>query len=375
MSRQWRSDDTVKWTYGFGSGAYDATFTGSGDHTWDGTTRFQAQGSIAGTAGQTSFTKPSGWGHTGLCLLHQTQGSNVGNWELAWVDFSGASAVADKPLQNTYSAGAQIITLSNGSTGYRNVTVNGGVTLSAPAWSGATGGILAILASGTVTVAGAINASGVGFRPGAGANGQAQAGESYNIGVYNQSAANGNGGGGGYKVSNNFWGGGAGGGNANAGSNSYGSTGGGPSGNASLTNCPLGGGGGGAYTDPGTSPGSGGQGGGNIFIFAKTITIGGALYSFGGTGNGNSNGTGGGGGGAGGCILLKAKNATLGASSVANGGAGNTSGGDTSRYGGNGSGGRFHLDYSVSYSGSTTPALDVTNDLTIVEPASFMIMF
>ncbi len=387
MSRQFRSDDTVPWTYGFGKGAYDAVISGNETHTWDGSTRFQAQGAISGTAGNTSFTKPAGWNHTGLCLLHQTIGTGAGNWELAWVDFSGASAVADKPLQNTYSAGAQIVTLSNGLVGYKNLTVNSGVTLSAPAWDGSTGGILAILAKETVTITGTISAVGSGYRGGSGQNG---GGDRPGVGGQGESvggtggysnAANGTGGGGaGHLTSYEHPGGGGGGGHATGGANGvtsvYGS-GGGTGGNAGLTNAiPGGGGGRGMYWEGLTqrTEGQGGRGGGIIFIFAKNIVISGAVNAGGANGqNGYAGSSGdsrvswsGGGGGAGGSVLLKAQSATLGSNkATALGGSGGgyyAFGGP----GGAGGSGRIHLDYGAGgYTGTTNPGLDARQDLTI----------
>lgn len=393
MARQFRSDDSpYRWLYGFGYGTYDATF-GTEAMSWNGSTRFGAYGSITGTAGQTSFVKPVGWGHAGFCLLHQTRGSGAGAWELAYVDFSGASAVSDKPLQNSYGAGAQVVTLSNGRTGgYNNVTISG--TLTPPAWNGSTGGIIAIMARGTVTVNGAINVSGGGgasnvqSASGGGTgggfyggncttNGNLPTGEGYAGGSittgWTSTTTYGNAGTSGF-------GSGGGGGNATVGGQAtQGSTpagyGGLTSGNAGLTSMVFGGGGGGSYTRGASdrNAGGGGAGGGNILILSPTIVVGGYLYSNGGAGGSGTTTDwdhepcGAGGGGAGGSILLKCKTATLGSNRIlAAGGSGGT---NVQRAGGAGGSGRIHLDYSTSYSGSTSPTIDVRQDTYIQQPA------
>lgn len=402
MQRQFRSDDTTKWGYGFGKGAYDATL-GTETASWNGTTRFQAQGSITGTAGQTSFVKPAGWGHAGLCLLHQTQGTGAGKWELAYVDFSGASAVADEALINSYTTGAQIVTLSNGTDGYKNVNVTG--TFSAPNWGGTTGGIAAILASGTVTISGSISAKGVtgttvssgtgaggvggGFRGGYGGYGsnfQSYSGEGEDgvaSSTYNRADAGGGGGKAGSSLDRAV-GKGGGGGNGTAGDNgeafetgSIAGVGGEAAGNAALTSLILGGGGGGSArrdTQPVEISG-GSSGGGAVFIFAKNIVITGTINLNGGADPGTAWNPGG--GGAGGSCLLKCENATLGTTKItANGGNPDSKHGVGLYIYGNGGAGRIHLDYSKSVTGTTSPTLNSTLDTTVrgLSP-SMLIMF
>src|SRR5688572_9509385 len=51
--------------------------------------------------------------------------------------------------------------------GYQRLTVASGATLTAPAWNGETGGILAVRVSGDVVIEGAIDLSGRGYRGGA----------------------------------------------------------------------------------------------------------------------------------------------------------------------------------------------------------------
>jgi len=71
-----------------------------------------------------------------------------------------------------------------------------------------------------------------------------------------------------------------------------------------------------------------------------------------------------GGSGAGGSILLKAQTATLGTAQItAAGGAGNNPG----------SIGRIHLDYYTSYTGTTTPTLDATQDNNLVTTTTYQL--
>jgi hypothetical protein len=398
MSRRFRSDDTVKWQYGFGYGQVDATISANETYSWNGTTRFGSLGQISGTAGNTSFTKPAGWAHEGFCLLHQTKGTGVGAYELAYVDFSGASAVADRPLQNTYTTSggsvAQAITLSNGTRySYNNLTINSGVTVYVPKWNGSTGGIMALLVRNTLTINGIISGNGnsgskgttnnggggggIGFRGGGrGAGSIAMSGEGTTGGpTDNQTTANANGAGAGSLHSGGNGGGHAASGGQNSGFGAPSGTVGGTVGNTSLTSLNFGGGGSGgsgSTTSP-TKNGGGGGGGGIIFIIAKNIVVSGSLRVNGGPGGDayttdwNARPAGPGGGGGGGSILIKAQTATLGTSKVtATGGAA----GNETEYGnrdaGAGGVGRIHLDYKSSYSGSTSPNMNVTNDKSLV---------
>ncbi|NPC87223.1 hypothetical protein HPC49_54730, partial [Pyxidicoccus fallax] len=113
-----------------------------------------------------------------LVLIHQSTGfdSNtpsggagpyapgaVGRWELARIaavdNTAGLRLTA--PLVNGYTVpGAQLVLVPE----YTNVTVLEGASLVARAWDGRSGGILAFLATGTVTNRGHISADGAGFR-------------------------------------------------------------------------------------------------------------------------------------------------------------------------------------------------------------------
>lgn len=368
--RQWRSDDTDIWSYGFGNGS-------DGDLTISSNTTFStANAGCSGSSGATALTldNASAFSNGELVLIHQSRGTGVGNWELNKIS-SGAgttSLVMVHNLTNDYansgSSQAQIVKLAQ----YSNVTVNSGQTWSAPDWDGNKGGIIAFLCSGNTTFTGQFSLNADGYVGGSGSSGQAQAGEGTTGAATAQEAANGNGGGGG-KLANGRWGGGGGGGNGTAGTSGeespegQGGAGGSTAGNAELTSIVFGGSGGGGNAQSGT-PGTGGDGAGLAIIMSKNITISGSPTATG--ANGTTDGTGGGGGGGGGgSILIKAETATLGSNKItANGGTGGQPS-DTSRNGGNGGSGRIHLDYSNSYTGTTTPTIDARQDTTIVTPS------
>jgi hypothetical protein len=377
MSRQFKSTDTSKWLEGFGNGgAGSATISGTYDN---GTGGYIS--SFTGTSGQYSLSGPNGWGigYGGwICLLHQTQGTGAGNWELNRVMSINTTTYSLKyPLQNTYGTGAQIIL----GVPYKNLTVG---NLTATAWNGTTGGIIFLLDQGTTTVGGTITGTGMGFRGGAvisgekvdgyRAEGTGGAGNTQNL------AANGNGGGGGARcaldlgaASNGAGGGGgtagdnaaSGGGNYYTDRTAYGGL---AISTSSLTSMSIGGGGGGGgtrFNAPDTG-GAGGNGGGMVFIISRNISISGTITNNGANGSdGVGSGHGSGGGGGGGSILLKCQTAILGSSISANRGTGGLGGDSTRAYGGYGA---IHLDYTVSYSGSTTPTIDVTQDLTLRQP-------
>jgi len=366
MSRRFRSDDTSSWNEKYGPGtAGSATLSGTYGSSNQGA---YAIGACTGTSGQTTLTVPLWGSSVYYAFIHQTQGTGVGNYELNVIEsITATTATLRYPLQNTYSTGAQVCLMIP----YSGITVSG--TLTAPAWDGSTGGIIALLDNGTTNNSGTITASGKGFR-GATLASQDGSGWSYagegNTGGYNslmQRTANENGGGAGADKSGRT-GGGGGGGHASDGTAGTASSeandngyGGGSVGQADLTTVYFGGSGGcGGITDENQYAGEGSPSGGLIFIITKNLNNTGTIVASGTNGdNAGSPGTkdaGGGGGGAGGSILVKAQTIVPG-TMTANGGSGGsalTNGGA----GGAGSVGRIAIDYLVSYSGGTfSPAV------------------
>ena len=325
-----------------------------------------------------------------LVLLHQTQRASgaLGYYEYRRVTAATTTTVTvDTALTNAYStsdtafARAQIVKVEE----VRNLTVPAGATLTAGAWNGNTGGILAVTASGTVNVAGAVTMDGRGFRGrghtcgyrcARGFQGEGTLG----LGGANI-VANGNGGGGGGAGQDD--GSGAGGGYAAAGGNGGngtcgtcreacpipGGTGGALVGAADLSaSVFLGGAGGeGGADEDGANPGPGGNGGGIILVRANVITNTGTVSARGlagsngvtsGSCGGGGCGMGGGGGGAGGAVRLQAiTSAAIGTNLVLVNGAGGGTPTCGSTTAGAGSAGRIGVN-SPATTGTTTPSFD-----------------
>lgn len=385
MSRQFRSDDTNKWVYGFGRGL-DGALTSSGNLSLDPTRQ-----SCSGSSGSTSLSVSTGSGtlaNNQLVIIHQSRGTGAGAWELNRIQSGGGTATLTMAhtLQNTYTdsgaSQAQIVRVYE----YTNYNLQSGHTYTLPAWDGNDGGIYAIAVADTCTIAGTLDGSGAdgtaspsntpgatgGFRGGAGSLTAAQKGEGTTGGVTTGTTNNGNGGGGGSSAGSPAWGGGGGGSNGTAGNAGSGGTGGAAgstAGAAALTTMVFGGGGGGGARNSASAGeyGAGGSGGGILFIIANQLTISGAINLDGG---GASATFWNGGGGAGGSCLLKANTATLGSSLIT------ADGGDaTGSSNGDGGSGRIHLDYSKSYSGTTSPTIDVTQDVTIKNLTNSALVF
>lgn len=208
-----------------------------------------------------------------------------------------------------------------------SLTVPPGMTLRAEGSNA-----LAILASGSITVAGIIDVSATGPRPGPGGGPGGEMGEPGQGACPGQSAlgtaltthhCSAGGGGGG------FGGTGGAGGDAETECSYPGGAGGGPCGSAQLS--PLqggsgGGGGGLAQEDEAAFAGTGGGGGGAVQLVAVTsiyIADGGGIRAAG-DGGGECNTSGGGGGGAGGGVLLESASVTVTSGGIiaANGGGG-----------------------------------------------------
>jgi len=362
MSRQFRSDDTSKWTYGFGNGS-DGDLTISGN-----TTETVIDSSCTGTAGQYSLSATNASFAAGQAILiHKSRGSTTvtaGEWELNYIaSYSAGTITTALPLQFSYNDSGSDQSQVRVMKQYNNVTINSGVTLTGKTWDQNVGGILAFFAKST-TITGGLSSYAIGFRGGPPGspdqNGYCGEGSGTDI-QKNVSDPDGNGGGA-RNVST------AGGGNATTSGTGSDGTYGTSDYVANLTRASFGGGGGGGSSS--NPSGSGGKGSGFIIVVSKTITVTGTVSSNGGNApaEGASNGRGGS-GGAGGCILFKCQTATLGTNLV-------TAGGGApyvpNAYCNNnyGSVGRIHLDYKTSYTGTTNPTLDHTQDATLDYPAA-----
>ncbi len=368
-------------SYKFGIGAISAFF-GSGT---DGaltissdTTEAPIDSACTGTAGTQTLTATNTSFASGqVILIHQSQGSNAGQWERNTIQgYTAGTITLGTSLMGTYTTGAQVRVLKQ----YSSVTINSGKTYTAKAWTGTVGGILAFLCSGTVTVTGSISGNSCGFRGGTGAannTNQTQGEGSAGVGTLSN-LSNGNGGG----TISNGEGGGASGGNGTSGGSPTSVSGSVPVGGDTvgsndLTTALFGGGGGGARWSPSLSSGAltGGNGGGLIFITAVTLTVAGTITS---TGAAGSQGTStdarttAGGSGAGGSILLKAQTATLGTGLITAGGGSAYSGLYATAVGGDG---RVVLDYLTSYTGTTTPTLNPIQDSSLVTTTTYQLQF
>ncbi|MGV3662942.1 MAG: adventurous gliding motility protein AgmC, partial [Prosthecobacter sp.] len=116
-----------------------------------------------------------------LIMLHQSSGispvpaagtagpvdltaSNLGRWELARISsIAGLNLTLTRPLVSAFGAtGAQVVRVPE----FTNVTINSGTSITTSLWNGSSGGVLAFLATGTVTNNVIIHASSRGFRAG-----------------------------------------------------------------------------------------------------------------------------------------------------------------------------------------------------------------
>lgn len=375
----------------FGDGA-DGSLTIAAGTTQDA----PIDSACTGTAGlQALSATNASFAQGQVILIIQMYGTNAGQWERNTIQgYTAGTITLTTPLNNTYTTGAQVLVMKR----YTNVTVTG--TWKPKDWNGTTGGILAFLANGTVTVNGIITANGTaagnaatwtggsnqlvsaagmtggGFRggtsygynynPGAG-SAQAFTGEGTGGPSLRQSGNNGSGGGGG-----TYGGGGAApgaaGGHAiqpnNPSGNSTVAVSGAVAGAADLTTMVMGAGAGGMafYAAGGNTVYGAPSGGGIIFINAVTLTVNGAITANGGDAPALSNH--GFSAAAGGSVNIKVQTATLGTGLItANGGLGNAAGDGV---GISGSQGRIALAYLTSYTGTASPAINVTQDNTLV---------
>ncbi|GEM_PF-5864247 len=228
-------------------------------------------------------------------------------------------------LQNYPQAETQIVRLPQ----FTTLTINAGASITAPAFNGATGGIVGFLANGDVTINGNIDVNSLGYAGGTGL-GACRGRCPLPGGTVGQGP-----------------GGGAGSGCAGAG--------GGGTNSASGDQLILGSGGGG-----GMCVSTGGRGAGIIFAIAKSIVLNGAMTSNGQAGMPGTWSVGGAypaGGGSGGVIHLEAETLTLGANKItALGGQGGFDG-FNQRFAPSGGPGLIRLKGTVS--GSTNPVASV----------------
>ncbi len=313
-----------------------------------------------------------------VVLIHQTQGTGAGCWELnkAASDYTGGTAAIQltRPLQCNYTNGGSNHAQIQRVPQYTDCPVSGSV-IPLTKWNGSWGGILAIMCNGTMNLTGSISVTGYGFRGGpkdAPVNTlqQGYQGEGY-PGYYSRStAANGNGGGGGAdQATPDRKSGGGGGGNGTAGTpgqamgGNVGGAGGGTSGNAALTNWIFGGAGGqGAYWWDGSgtvSPMRAGSGGGILFVSSRLLQATGTVTANGENGSNAAPAGGGNGGGAGGSILIRGQSVSLGTLTSAIGGTGGTSADPEEGYGGSGGVGRIRVEYCNSVSGIANPSASI----------------
>jgi len=91
-------------------------------------------------------------------------GNTLGHWELARVQsVAGSQLNLSRPLTQSFPGTySQVVMVPE----YTTLTIDGTSSLVARAWDGATGGVLAFMATGAVTNDGTISASGRGFRGG-----------------------------------------------------------------------------------------------------------------------------------------------------------------------------------------------------------------
>ena len=356
-----------------------------------GTTTTNTQHSPAsGTAGAKTATIDDGapgFASGRRVLFHQSMGEGAGQWEERVIaSRKGPMLNLTEPLKYTYKSGgnnrAQAVVVME----YTDVTVSGG-TLTAPAFNGSSGGILAFLATGKVTVSGggAISMNSAGFRGSShgcfyrcadGVSGESSSAVMGSGGA--APARNGSGGGGGAQGQDCAAGGGGGHGSDGA-SGANGTCG------TCIKACPNPGGQGGlSVGDPNTgklilfggaggegggdedggNPGKGGNGGGIVIIKAADFAIGGSgITAHGESGAGGNQGAcggwgcgmAGGGGGAGGGMYFVAQTASLGGSLVKSqggGGGGCTCGGGYD--GGTGGVGRIAVK-GTTITGTTVP--------------------
>ena len=310
-------------------------------------------------------------------------GDDAGLWEERLVAQAASGTLTlSSPLSHTYVSDgannrAQVVLVPQ----YGKVTMSGGY-LTAPAWNGETGGLLALTVQDEMLVsAGSVTMNHRGFRGTGhgclyrcktGFSGESAAGPGSSTTVANWM------GGGGGEQGQDCGGGGGGGYSTFGGYGSFGSCG------ACRLHCPIwggeqgqvggdedlgavllfgGAGGEGGGDEDGSNPGKGGNSGGAILLQVFYLTVQGSISNGGQNGANGLNsgcgawgcGMGGGGGGAGGAIYIVSEDAKLGAGKVTStGGAGGNCTCGNSYWGGAGSVGRIGVAAGQT-EGATVP--------------------
>ena len=144
-----------------------------------GTSGFMPSFAVLGLTSTTATLDGAGIGLSGgdEVILWDAQGStsgfsNAGTWEFLRVrSVEGSTATFAKPLRGSYGAlgdqgvASQRVVLQR-VPHFSSLSVSAGAILTAPAWDGVKGGLLAVRVSGTATVNGEVRMDGAGFRGG-----------------------------------------------------------------------------------------------------------------------------------------------------------------------------------------------------------------
>jgi cysteine-rich repeat protein len=289
----------------------------------------------------------------------------VGHYELHRVsNVSDNSTIQiESPLARVYVVpGAQVVRVPQ----FTDVTVESGNAITSASWNGETGGLLAFLTTGTLTLGGNLLSNNRGFRGGqfvespfatgctnfdeASPEG-AEKGESFGFESWGASGyGNQLSGGGGGNCSDSGGGGGghgAVGGNGGRswqgdGTRDVGGRGGAPLQYSISTHMGLGGGGGAGHANAASDTNNGGRGGAAVWLGAERVVGAGRINSSGGNG-GDANYNGGGGGGAGGVIRILATSITCDAVQANGGRGGSVNTTEGHGPGAGGAPGRIHL--------------------------------
>src|SRR3990167_2210136 len=161
--RQFASGDTSTWAEKYGDGSAGAV-TISADTT-DSSRSGYANTTASATIGSTALTAGSGTGFAAndLVIIHQSRngGTGVGNWELNKISSVGGGTNWTLAYSTIYAydTTAQVYHLVQNSA----ITINSAQTLTGVAWNSTTGGIVALLCNGIVTVTGNITVASKGY--------------------------------------------------------------------------------------------------------------------------------------------------------------------------------------------------------------------